>query len=311
MGPAIRVRDLRHSYSGKAPALGGVSFEVQPGEVFGLLGPNGGGKTTLSRVLCTLLKPDEGTATVDGADVAADPDRVRRAIGVVFQAESLDKHLTVRENLRHQGHLYGLCGSSLDARIDELLLKFGLADRAGDRVKNLSGGLKRRAELAKSLLHSPKVLLMDEPTTGVDPGARQEFWTHIFALREKEKITVLVTTHLMEEAERCDRVAILDRGRLVAIGAPSELKSEIGGEMVLVETSEPERLAGQIAERFKVSPEIVDGTIRVEWPKGHSFIPALVEAFPGKIRSVRLSQPSLEDVFIHRTRHGFWQAARE
>ena len=308
MSTAIAVKDVRHNY-GEKRALDGVSFEVKGGEVFGLLGPNGGGKTTLSRILCTLLKPDAGAAAVDGVDVRERPDEVRRRIGVVFQAESLDKHLTVRENLKHQGHLYGLCGSELESRSAELLSKFGLADRSGERVKNLSGGLKRRAELAKSLLHRPKVLLMDEPTTGVDPGARQEFWAHIFSLREKESMTVLVTTHLMEEAERCDRVAILDRGRLVGLGAPSELKSEIGGEMVLVETQEPDKLAGEIRERFRVTPEVVDGIIRVEWPKGHAFIPALVEAFPGKIRSVRLSQPSLEDVFIHRTRHGFWQGA--
>lgn len=315
--PAIEVRGLRHSYSAKRsrkgtekprdPALDGVSFDVRPGEVFGLLGPNGGGKTTLSRILCTLIVPDEGAAKVQGFDAVREPAQVRRQIGVVFQSESLDRHLTAYENLKHQGHLYGLRGDALKSRIRELLSRFGLADRSSDRVSQLSGGLKRRVELAKSLLHRPNVLLMDEPTTGVDPGARQDFWSHIFGLREKEKTTIFVTTHLMEEAEKCDRLAILDRGRLVGLGTPDSLKSEIGGDVISIETAEPEKLAGQIRDRFKVSPEIVDGALHIEWPQGHTFVPALVEAFPGQIRSVRISKPSLEDVFIHRTRHGFWQ----
>lgn len=314
---AIEVRGLRHSYPSKrsrkgpqpprGPALDGITFDVRSGEVFGLLGPNGGGKTTLSRILCTLIVPDEGSAKVQGIDAVLQPAEVRRQIGVVFQSESLDRRLTVRENLKHQGHLYAISGGVLESRIEELLVKFGLKDRSSDKVGELSGGLKRRVELAKSLLHRPKILLMDEPTTGVDPGARQDFWSHIFGLRGQENTTILVTTHLMEEAEKCDRLAILDRGKLVALGTPESLKSEIGGDVVSVETQDPDKLAGQVRDRFKVSPEVLDGALRIEWPKGHSFIPELIEAFPGQIRSVRISKPSLEDVFIHRTRRSFWQ----
>jgi len=225
---SVDVEGLTHRY-GERTALDGVSFSVRSGEVFGLVGPNGGGKTTLFKILSTALAPSSGSARVAGVDVR--DGAVRRRIGVVFQSPSLDGKLTVGENLLHHGHLYGLSGSGLKERIGEELTRFGLKDRMGDRVEKLSGGLQRRVELAKSLLHRPEVLLLDEPSTGLDPGARRDLWD---ALRGLKGVTVLLTTHLLEEAERCDRMAILHKGKIVALGEPLTLRGEIGGDVVTV-----------------------------------------------------------------------------
>ncbi|MBI3549776.1 MAG: ABC transporter ATP-binding protein [Elusimicrobia bacterium] len=308
----VEVRELSHRYPERtkdaAPraALDAVSFDVRRGELFGLLGPNGGGKTTLCRILTTTLGASGGTASILGRDVAKNPSAARRAFGVVFQSPSLDKRLSVRENLTHQGHLYGLSGSTLAKRIDAMLERVRLRDRADDRVEHLSGGLKRRAELAKALLHEPELLILDEPTTGVDPGARVDIWTYLKELRDKQKLTMIVTTHLMEEADRCDRLAILSRGKLVAIGSPDALKGEIGGDVIWVKCKDADRLAAQVRSKFGVSAAAVDGALRVERPNGHEFVPELVEAFPGQVESVTLSKPTLEDVFIRRTNHRFW-----
>ena len=212
--PAVSVEGLTHRY-GDREALRGVSFAVPPGEIFGLLGPNGGGKTTLFRILSTALVPTSGQARIFGQDVIAQPALVRQQIGIVFQSPSLDKKLTAAENLRHHGHLYGLRGRVLRARTDEMLARVGLSDRAGDRVERLSGGLQRRVELAKGLLPQPRMLLMDEPSTGLDPGARRDLWDYLTQLRDRDGLTILLTTHLMDEADRCDRVAILDRKSVV------------------------------------------------------------------------------------------------
>ena len=211
-----------------------------PAEIFGLLGPNGSGKTTMFRLLSTLMLPSAGHAIIMGHDAATDPAGVRRHIGVVFQAQSVDGKLSAEENLRHIGHLYGLRGAALKARAGEMLRRVGLADRAKDRVETFSGGMQRRLELAKGLLHRPSVLLLDEPTTGLDPGARRDLWQYLQILRDQERVTILVTTHLMEEAERCDRLAILSHGNLVALGTPAELKQEIGGDVILLDTPDPE-----------------------------------------------------------------------
>src|SRR5215468_4437890 len=227
--PIIRIEQLRHSY-GQRAALKGISFDVLPGEIFGLLGPNGSGKTTLFRILSTLMLPTGGQALISGFDVARQADEVRPRIGVVFQEQSIDVKLTAAENLWHQGHLYGLRGSLLRDRIREMLGRVGLEDRAKEKVETFSGGMQRRVELAKGLIHRPSVLLLDEPTTGLDPGARRDLWLYLGSLRECEGVTVLVTTHLMEEAERCGRLAILSHGKLVGLGTPAELKSEIGGD---------------------------------------------------------------------------------
>lgn len=303
--PVICVREIVHRYDNRA-ALNGVSFDVQPAELFGLLGPNGSGKTTLFRILSTLMVPVGGRAVILGHDAAKDPSQLRREIGVVFQAQSIDVKLTAAENLRHQGHLYGLHGSVLQKRITEILARVGLADRARDKAETFSGGMQRRLELAKGLLHGPRVLLLDEPTTGLDPGARRDLWQYLRILRDQEHVTVLVTTHLMEEAERCDRLAILNEGKLVALGTPAELKREIGGDVIVLETGEPDSLANRIGTRFNVDVRVVDGQVRIERDHGHRFVTDLVEAFPGEIDAVSIAKPSLEDVFIRRTGHRFW-----
>jgi ABC-2 type transport system ATP-binding protein len=297
----VAVESLTHSY-GQRTALDNVTFSVRRGEIFGLLGPNGGGKTTLFRILSTLMKPTEGRVLMDGASV----DRWR--IGVVFQSPSLDKKLTVEENLRHQGHLYGLRGTELQSRIGNLLARFGVADRATERVEKLSGGLRRRVELAKGLLHKPELLLLDEPSTGLDPRVRRELGNYLEELRDKDGVTIVLTTHIMEEADRCDRLAILDRGKLVALDTPAKLKEQIGGDVVNVGTRDPERLRGQIEKKFGVKVTVVDRTLRIERPRGHEFTPELVEAFPGEIDSVSVGKPTLEDVFIHLTGHRFEEA---
>lgn len=303
--PIVDVDGLVHAY-GDRPALKGISFDVKPGEVFGLLGPNGGGKTTLLTILSTLRIPTAGTARIAGHDVVSEPEVVRRRIGVVFQHPGLDLALTARENLRHHGHLYGLRGRALAERIEAGLDRLGVLDRADDRVERLSGGLRRRVEVAKGLLHGPDVVLLDEPTTGFDPGGRRDLWAYLKGLAEEDGAAVLVATHLMEEAERCDRIAILDRGALVALDAPEALRREIRGEVIELVADDPEALARSIAERFDVEPAVVEGTVRIELPDGASFVPRLAEAFPGAIRSITVGRPTLEDVFVHRTGHRFW-----
>jgi ABC-2 type transport system ATP-binding protein len=308
--PVIAVRDVVHSYDGRA-ALNGVSFDVRPAELFGLLGPNGSGKTTLFRILSTLMVPVGGRAFILGHDAAKDPSPLRREIGVVFQAQSIDVKLTAAENLWHQGHLYGLHGAILNTRIKEILGRVGLADRAKDKAETFSGGMQRRLELAKGLLHGPRVLLLDEPTTGLDPGARRDLWQYLQILRDEERVSVLVTTHLMEEAERCDRLAILNEGKLVALGTPAELKNEIGGDVIVLEAKDAASLAGKIRERFGIEAQVVDQQVRIERRNGHRFVTDLVEGFPGEINAVSIAKPSLEDVFIRRTGHRFWSEQQE
>lgn len=309
-GAVIQVEDLRHTY-GKRAALNGISFSVHAGEIFALLGPNGSGKTTLFRILSTLMLPSSGRALVGGFDASKQPDQVRRRIGVVFQSQSVDAKLTAAENLWHQGHLYGLRGSELKERIAAMLRHVALADRANERVETFSGGMQRRVELAKGLMHHPSVLLLDEPTTGLDPGARRDLWQYLHELRTQEHVSVIVTTHLMEEAERCDRLAILNQGEIVGLGTPAELRSQIGGDVILLETDNAESLAARIEQKFHAGASVLDGKVRMERKEGHRFVPDLVEAFPGEIQSISVSKPTLEDVFINRTGHRFWTEKEE
>jgi ABC-2 type transport system ATP-binding protein len=307
----ISVQNIIHRYENRT-ALDDVSFEVRPAELFGLLGPNGSGKTTLFRILSTLMLPTAGRALIMGFDAAKDPAALRRQIGVVFQAQSVDEKLTAYENLWHQGHLYGLHGSALNSRIKEILGRVGLLDRMKELVETFSGGMARRVELAKGLLHHPSVLLLDEPTTGLDPGARRDLWQYLQILRDEERVSVIVTTHLMEEAERCDRLAILNEGKLVALGTPTELKHEIGGDVILLDaTSDAESLAQSIRARLGVDATVMGNRVRLEMENGHRFITEVVEAFPGEIQAVSVSKPTLEDVFIHRTGHRFWTDTNE
>lgn len=298
--PALTTSELIHRY-GERVALDRVSIRVAAGEIFGLLGPNGGGKTTLFRILSTLVRPTSGSATILGLDLLRDTGALRSRLGVVFQAPSLDKKLTVRENLAHQGHLYGLARSALRERVDHLLLEFNLRDRAGDLVETLSGGLQRRVEIAKSLLHRPELLLLDEPSTGLDPGTRIDLWQTLYRLRDQQRVTALLTTHLMEEAERCDRVAIIDLGRIVAEGTPEELRAGIGGEIVSARSRDATSLGERIAQSLGVEVSVLNDEVRIEQQDGASFITRLVAVFPGEIDSVTLAKPTLEDVFIART----------
>ncbi|HLI84296.1 MAG TPA: ABC transporter ATP-binding protein [Bryobacteraceae bacterium] len=296
----IEVENLIHRY-GSRTALGGVSFSVGAGEIFGLLGPNGGGKSTLFRILSTMMVPTGGRALVAGHDVVRNPAAVRRHVGVVFQSQSLDKALTVEENLRSQGHLHGLSGAPLRNRMEHVMDQLGLKERRKDLVESLSGGLRRRVEIAKALLHRPQVLLMDEASTGLDPAARRDLSNYVEGLRQREHVTILLTTHILEEADRCDRLVLLHQGKIVAEGSPGELCARIGGDVVVLETEDPSALAGRVAQRFGVAPKVMDGHLRVEIPNGHRFITEVVEAFPGAIETVALHKPTLEDVFVRET----------
>ena len=302
--PALLVDAVSHRY-GTRVALDGVSLSIPPGAIFALLGPNGGGKTTLFRIISTLVAPQAGRVSVFGDDVVADAARVRRRLGVVFQAPALDARLTVFENLVHHGHLYGLRGAPLRRRVDEALARVGLADRRNDFVSTLSGGLARRAEIAKALLPAPRLLLLDEPTTGLDPRVRAELWRDLAALRATTGTTVVLTTHLMEEAAATDRVALLDRGRVVLEGRPDDLTAALGGEIVTIETSDAAALAVRIASRLGLEAQVVEREVRIERERAHEVVAALVDAFPAEIRSIRVSRPTLQDVFVHHTGHGF------
>jgi ABC-2 type transport system ATP-binding protein len=307
---AIEVAGLTHRYADRV-ALAGLDLTVERGEIFALLGPNGGGKTTLFRVLSTLIPLQQGSAKVLGFDVSNERSEVRRRIGVVFQAPSLDRKLTVAENLRHHGRLYGLAGAELRRRADDLLVRMGLAERSNELVETLSGGLRRRVELAKGMLHRPRLLLLDEPSTGLDPAARSDLWDYLRQTREELDVTVVLTTHLLEEADKADRLAILNAGSLVALGTPDDLRRGVGGDSLTIACDAPHALAASIAERFGYQTAVVDGQVRLERPDAHQLVAGLCEAFPGRIHTVTLGKPTLEDVFIARTGHRFWQERRE
>ncbi len=318
---AVEVRGLVHNY-GTREALRAVSFSVRSGEIFGLLGPNGGGKSTLFRILSTQMLPTAGQACVFGHDVVKDASEVRRLLGVVFQSPSLDKKLTAAENLLHQGHLYGLSGLDLRSRIVAALDVVQLTSRAEERVETFSGGMQRRVEVAKALLHDPKVLLLDEPSTGLDPGARLDLMEQLVRLREEAGVTSVLTTHLMEEAERCDRIAILNRGQIVALGTPDELKTKCGAEILTLHTKEPKRLQALIDDRFGCHPTVIGSGVRIEVPTrtasadgagkatapGAELLTAISQAFPNHIEASRLGRPTLEDVFVRATGHRFEDA---
>jgi ABC-2 type transport system ATP-binding protein len=300
----IRVEGISASY-GRRQALVNVSFAVEAGQIYGLLGPNGGGKTTLFRVLCTLLRPASGNAYVRDVSVVDRPVTARRQFGVVFQTNSLDRELTVRENLDCQAALHRLVKTDARRRSAELLERFGLADRRNDLVGTLSGGLQRRLEIAKSLLHEPRVLILDEPSAALDPTARFDLWNLLRSLRDQQSITILLTTHLMEEADRCDRLAILNEGRIVSEGTPESLKERIGGDVVSIQATEPDQLAKLIQQHFGCPVQLVNGTLRLERLRGHQFVAQVIEAFPGRISAITVSRPTLGDVFVHETGHRF------
>jgi ABC-2 type transport system ATP-binding protein len=301
---ALEIARLGFSY-GDRKALSDVSFSITRGEIFGLLGPNGGGKTTLFKLISTLVPLQEGDARILGFDLRLDTIALRRQLGVVFQHPSVDGKLTVAENLEHQGRLYGISGSRLRHRTAAMLERLGLSARSGDLVETLSGGLKRRVELAKSLLHEPQLLVLDEPSTGLDPTARREFLNYLTDLRDRQGVTIVLTTHYMEEAERCDRIGVMHQGRLVAIAPPLELKARVGGDVVAIYAREPEELQKKIADQMRVTALLIDGALRVERPRGHEFVRDVVDAFGDEIDSVTFGKPTLEDVFVHLTGQRF------
>lgn len=308
---AICVAGVSHTYGSRRvnsrQALIDLSLEIAPAEIFAILGPNGGGKTTLFRLLSTLIPLQAGSAAIFGHDVMRQQHAVRQTIGVVFQAPSLDRKLTVAENIRLQAVLYGLRGAELSRRLDELLEHFALRDRAGELTEQLSGGLRRRVELAKGMIHQPRLLLLDEPSTGLDPAARSDLWQYLRQLRHDQGTTVVLTTHYLDEADGADRIAVLNEGRLVALGPPGELRAEVGGDSITIETLEPEPLAGEIRQSLGLAARVVDDTVRLEVKNGHTWISRIVEAFPGRVTGIRLGQPTLEDVFIAKTGHRFWR----
>ncbi len=306
LSPAIDVSHVSHRY-GKRQAIDDLSFQIEPGEIFAFLGPNGSGKTTLFRILSTLIPLQQGDVRILGCDIGTEMARVRASVGVVFQAASLDKKLTVAENLRHQGRLYGLSGTELRRRQEEMLARLGLTERAGDLVETLSGGLRRRVELAKGMLHQPRLLLLDEPSTGLDPGARSDLWRYLGQVRDQSRVTVVLTTHLLEEADRADRIAIMHEGSLVALDTPAALRATVGGDSITIRTENPAQLADSIGKQFDCKTMVLEGGVRLEQSDGHQWISRLVEAFPDEIETITLGKPTLEDVFIDRTGHRFWE----
>jgi ABC-2 type transport system ATP-binding protein len=298
--PAIEVDDLVKSY-GEVDAVRGVSITVPPGEVFGFLGPNGAGKSTTINVLCTLAKPTSGAARVSGFDVVRQHDAVRRHIGLVFQDPTLDLQLTAEQNLRMHAELYSIDPGVIPARMDQMLQMVGLADRRDQPVLTFSGGMKRRLEIARGLMHSPSVLFLDEPTIGLDPQTRSSIWRYIRALQEAEGTTIFMTTHYMEEAEFCDRIAIMDRGEIVVLDTPEALKSGVGADRVVLGTVDDDAALGALGERFGIEAAVAEGAVTFHVENGEAFVPRLFDELDVAITSVAVSRPTLDDVFMRHT----------
>jgi ABC-2 type transport system ATP-binding protein len=300
--PAVEVEGLVRRF-GEFTAVDDVSFTVEPGELFGFLGPNGAGKTTTISILCTLLRPTAGAARVAGHDVEREPAAVRSSIGLVFQELTLDDYLTGAENLRFHAVLYGCPAREVRARAAPLLEMVGLTDRADQQVRFYSGGMKRRLEIARGLLHAPRVLFLDEPTIGLDPQTRVHIWEYVDSLRGREKTTMFLTTHYMDEAERCDRIAIIDHGRIVAIDTPDALKASVGADTVTVSTNDDVAARAQIASGLGVEGEVTDEGLRLRVPDGEAFVPRLFDHLDPGVRSVNVRRPTLDDVFLEYTGH--------
>ena len=303
--PAVEIAHLAYRY-GDREAIHDLSLSIAEREIFAILGPNGSGKTTLFRVLSTLIPLQQGEVRILGHNLRTDAAAIRSQLGIVFQSPSIDKKLTVMENVIHHGRLYGLGGRELRTRADEMLIRLGLADRKRELVEKLSGGLRRRVELATGMLHRPRLLLLDEPSTGLDPGARSDLWQYLEQVREADGVTVLVTTHLLDEAQRADRIAIMHTGNLAALDTPVALQAAVGGDAITIRTNDPATLAADIERQLSATAKVVDGSVRLEQANGHQWIARLVEAFPDRIESITLGKPTLEDVFIHFTGHRFW-----
>lgn len=298
--PAVHVRGLVKRF-GSFAAVDGIDLDVAPGETFGFLGPNGAGKSTTIGILCTLALPTEGTARVAGHDVVTERDEVRRHIGLVFQDTTLDQYLTAERNLRFHAELYGVPRDLLDDRLRQVLEMVGLWERRGSKVQNFSGGMKRRLEIARGLLHSPRVLFLDEPTVGLDPQTRLSIWGYIDELRQTENITIFLTTHYMDEAENCDRIAIVDAGKVIALDTPTGLKASVGTDTVRLRTADDDAAAALLRERFDLDPTVGPEGLTVAVPDGEAFVPTLVTGLGMAITAISVSRPTLDDVFLSYT----------
>ena len=298
--PAVIVDDLHKSFDDLV-AVDGVTFDVAPGESFGFLGPNGAGKSTTINILCTLLRPTSGSASVAGFDVATRPHDVRRHIGLVFQDPTLDEYLTAEENLRFHAELYGVPQETSEQRLRDVLEMVELWERRKSIVNTFSGGMRRRLEIARGLLHSPRVLFLDEPTVGLDPQTRAHIWSYIEELRKREAITIFLTTHYMEEAEHCDRIATIDHGNIVAIDSPEALKASVGQDRVELKTADDETTMQQLRDIFDLEPTTSEGAVRFYVAGGDRFIPRLFAEITVQILSVSVAQPTLDDVFMSYT----------
>ena len=297
---AVTVDGLVRRFGGFT-AVDHISFAVHPGEVFGFLGPNGAGKSTTIKMLCTLLRPTAGEARVNGYDVRHDPARVRQSIGIIFQDYSLDDRITAEENLRFHAMIYHVPPDVRAARIRQMLAMVGLTERAGDRVRTFSGGMKRRLEIARGLLHHPAVLFLDEPTVGLDPQTRQTIWEHIHALRTREGITVFMTTHYMDEAEHCDRIAIIDHAKIIALETPAALKAQMGGDVVRLRTADNAAARETLARAFGITAQEEDGMLRFTVERGDTFVPQVLRHAAVDVQAVEIARPTLNDVFLHLT----------
>jgi len=297
---AVEVRALTKTFK-TVEAVKGIDLTVHTGETFGFLGPNGAGKSTTIKILCTLADATSGTARVAGYDVATERDAVRRSIGLVFQEPTLDGYLTAEQNLIFHGELYGVDRHTAAGRRKEVLEMVGLWDRKDDLVQTFSGGMRRRLEIARGLLHSPKVLFLDEPTIGLDPQTRASIWQYIRELHKREEITVFVTTHYMDEAENCDRIAIIDQGRIVALDTPEALKAGVGKDRVQISTADDPAAIAALKDKFGLDAKMVEGLVTIAVAEGAAFVPQLFEKLGIAIKSVTVQRPTLDDVFLNFT----------
>jgi ABC-2 type transport system ATP-binding protein len=308
--PAVTIAGLQKRY-GEVEAVRGIDLDIASGELFGFLGPNGAGKSTTIKILCTLVQPTAGTARVAGYDVVQQRGDVRRNIGLVFQETTLDDYLTAEHNLRFHAEIYGMPRSIVDRRIGEVLELVGLSERRHHDVMGFSGGMKRRLEIARGLLHSPRVLFLDEPTVGLDPESRATLWRYVDELRRRERITVFLTTHYMDEAERCERIAIIDSGRIAGLGTPSDLKASVGSDRIhLQTTAEPARVAELVRERLGVAASVDGDVVVVDAPDGERFAPRLFE-LGLSVTAVRITRPTLDDVFLAYTGNRLQEAEQK
>ncbi len=296
----VEVKELTKNY-GKLTAVDGISFEVAEGEIFGFLGPNGAGKTTTISMLCTLLKPSSGKATICGNDITKQRDRVRQCIGLVFQDSTLDEYLTAEQNLRFHAYAYHLPKETREPRIAEVLELVELSDWRKKRVQTFSGGMKRRLEIARGLLHSPRVLFLDEPTLGLDPQTRRHIWDFVLQLREQRHLSIFLTTHYMDEAENCDRISVIDHGHIIALDTPEKLKDSLGGDVVTLTAEDNQSAARELTDKFNVAPEIQEGHIRFSIPQGEAFLPRLMQDFQSRLTSIGIHRPTMDDVFLKLT----------